>query len=169
MHRSLLLALLVLPLGCTDTPTAPADPIEPSFAKAEATTSSMVVPLDQLAFVPCAADGAGELVMLSGSLHVLSHVTENGNRFRAVSHFNPQKVTGTGMTTGTVYQGTGVSRETFSGSFTNGQYTETFIDNFRLIAKAGAESLKIHETFHVTVNANGEVTAVVEQYSADCS
>jgi hypothetical protein len=169
MRRSFLLPVLVLAVGCTDTPTAPADPIEPSFAKAATENSSTSVPLDQLAFVPCAADGAGELVQLSGSLHILSHVTENKNRFRVVSQFNPQGVRGVGLTTGTVYQGTGVTRNTFSGSFNNGQYEETFIDNFRLIGKAGAASLRIHQTFHVTVNANGDVTALVEQYNADCS
>ena len=41
------------------------------------------------AFVPCANGGAGEFVVLSGRLHVLTTLTINGNNFSGKTHFQP--------------------------------------------------------------------------------
>src|SRR5438105_2677209 len=51
-------------------------------------------------FVPCAAGGAGEIVDLSGPLHILITFTINGNNVSGTAHFQPQGIVGTGETTG---------------------------------------------------------------------
>src|SRR5213082_3095488 len=89
--------------------------------------------IDLTVFVPCAAGGAGELVDLSGPLHTLITFTINGNNVSGKTHFQPQGISGTGETTGDKYQATGVTQESFKGSFQNGQFGDTFVNNFRII------------------------------------
>lgn len=137
-------------------------------ASAEALTETINIfePVDMSFFVPCAADGTGEWVSFTGNLHVLFHTTvdENGG-FHAIAHFQPQGVNGVGSITGDIYQGTGVSRETLNGLVGE---SFTYIDNFRLIGEGTGNNYLLHETFHITVNANGEVTADVLNYSVEC-
>jgi hypothetical protein len=124
--------------------------------------------LDAIVFVPCANDGAGELVHLSGPLHVLITFTINGNNVSGKTHFQPQGVSGVGLTTGDKYQGTGVTQDKFKDSLQNDQFEETFIDNFRLIGQGPGNNFLSHETFHVTINANGDVTVVHDNLSIEC-
>src|SRR5437764_11954408 len=85
-------------------------------------------------FVPCAAGGTGELVDLSGPLHTLITFTINGNNVSGTAHFQPQGLSGTGETTGDKYQATGVTKaSSFKGSVQNGQFTQTYVNNFRII------------------------------------
>lgn len=126
------------------------------------------VPTNLLVFVPCADDGAGELVFLEGNLHILTSLTINGNNFSAKSHFQPQGISGTGQTTGDKYQATGVTQDEFKGSFQNGQFEETFVNNFRIIGQGPGNNYVVHETYHLTINANGTITASVDNFSVDC-
>jgi len=50
----------------------------------------------------------------------------------------------------------------------NGQYEETFINNFRIIGQGNGNNLLMHETFHVTVNANGALTVLIDKIESDC-
>lgn len=123
------------------------------------------IPFSQLAFVPCAADGAGELVLIEGTLHVLITETVNGNNASFKFHFQPQGATGTGLTTGDTYHATGVTQE----HVTLGPgLTDTFVNNFRIIGQGPNNNLLIHQTIHITINANGVVTAEVVNTSVEC-
>ncbi len=119
-------------------------------------------------FVPCAAGGAGELVDLSGPLHTLITFTINGNNVSGKTHFQPQGISGTGETTGDKYQATGVTQESFTGSFQNGQFSDTFVNNFRIIGQGPGNNFLVHETLHITVNANGTLTVFHDNFSIDC-
>ena len=120
-------------------------------------------------FVPCAANGAGELVDLSGPLHTLITFTINGNNFSGTAHFQPKGVSGIGETTGDKYQATGVTKDSsFKGSFQNGQFTQTFVNNFRIIGQGPGNNFLVHENAHVTFNANGTVAVVRDNFSAVC-
>src|SRR5262249_45797450 len=123
------------------------------------------IPIDISVFVPCANGGAGEVVDLSGTLHDMFAVTVNGNHFSAKVHDNPQGITGTGETTGDKYQGTGATQQQLSGNV--GEET-TFINNFRIVGQGPGNNFLVHENTHVTVNANGVVTASVDNFSIDC-
>jgi len=126
------------------------------------------IPFSAIVFVPCADGGAGENVDLSGNLHVLATLTINGNNFSLIMHDQPQGVSGTGETTGDKYQGTGVTQQSMKGSFQNGQANFTFIDRFDIIGQGPGNNFTIHETAHVTVNANGTVTVTFDNFTADC-
>lgn len=117
-------------------------------------------------FISCAAGGAGETVLLSGNLHILTHTTIDATGgFHTKYHFQPQGVSGVGMTTGTMYRGTGVSQGTVNGKV---GLQETIVNNFRVIGQGRGNNLLIHSVFHITVNANGEVTATVDKFSEVC-
>jgi len=119
-------------------------------------------------FVPCAAGGAGEIVDLSGPLHVLLSFTINGNNVSGVQHFQPQGISGTGETTGAKYQATGVTSTTFQLSLQNGQASETFINRFDIIGPGPGNNFRVHETAHITFNADGTVTANFDDFSVEC-
>jgi hypothetical protein len=116
--------------------------------------------------VPCANGGAGEEVALSGTLHDLFHITFDGSGgFHLKFHDNPQGLSGTGLTTGDKYQATGVTQSQFTGKVGS---EETFINNFRIIGQGTGNNFLLHENYHVTVNANGTLTAFVDNFRLEC-
>ncbi|HET6639839.1 MAG TPA: hypothetical protein VFH82_13775 [Gemmatimonadota bacterium] len=137
-------------------------------AAADVTTTNVIFPVDIETFVPCANGGTGEIVALSGNVHDLFHVTINGNRFKVKVHTQPQGVRGVGLTTGDKYRGTGVTQETFGGSLVNGQASSTFVNNFHIVGQGPGNNFTIAEVVHSTINARGELTAVVDHSSVTC-
>jgi hypothetical protein len=123
------------------------------------------VPFAQVVFVPCANGGAGELVLIEGRLHILITETVNDNHASLKLHFQPQGAKGTGLTTGDSYNATGVTQEHIVIGPT---FTDTFVNNFRIIGQGNDNNLLVHQTVHVTFNANGELTALVENTSVEC-
>ncbi len=131
-------------------------------ARAETVTTVEQIPIN---FV---TPGCGEPIELSGTLHLVSHVTfDDAGGIHFVSQANPQGVTGVGLTSGTVYQGTGVGRGNFN--LTAGGATEfTFVGSFKIIGHGPTDNFLVQTVFHVTVNPDGTVTTVVEQFSVKC-
>lgn len=119
-------------------------------------------------FIPCAAGGAGEVVDLSGPLHTLISFTINGNNVSGYFHFQPQGISGIGESTGAKYHATGVTSESFKNSLQNGQANSTFVNNFRIIGQGPGNNYLVHETMHVTINADGTVTVFHDNFSVDC-
>ena len=136
-----------------------------SGAPASSFTANSFFPIELTVFVPCANGGLGEDVELSGTIHDLFHVTVNDNTVHVKTHDQPQGVTGTGLVTGDKYQGTGVSQDEFTAAV--GQ-EETFINNFRIIGQGPGNNFLVHENFHITINANGTVTAFHDNFTVDC-
>ena len=125
--------------------------------------------IDQMAYVPCANGGAGELVELSGTLHTLVAVTLNGNSLLGKVQFHPQGVSGVGLSTGDVYRATGMSQTLFRSSLpAGGQYTETFVNNYRIIGRGTGNNQLVHDVVHLTINANDEVTVFHELVMGAC-
>jgi hypothetical protein len=139
-----------------------------SAARSEVIVNDSIPLTGFTVFIPCANNGAGEDVILNGDLHVLITFTINGNNFSGKDHFQPQGLSGFGTVTGDKYQGTGVTQDQFKGSFQNGQSEQSFINNFRMIGQGPGNNFLVHENFHLTFNANGDVTAVHDNFSIDC-
>lgn len=138
----------------------------PAQARATVFTDNFQEPIDIIVFVPCAAGGAGEDVALSGTLHILFRTTfDNRGGFHTKFHFQPQGVSGTGLTTGDKYQATGVTQGTDNGKV---GFESTFVNNFRVIGQGPGNNFLVHENFHITFNANGEVTAFVDNFRVEC-
>jgi hypothetical protein len=164
----LVLSIAVLLVACAQSPVTPdQDAVNDFGFSASTSTDNVVIPLDLVVYVSCANGGQGEFVQLSGSLHIIFHLTiSSSGNVVFKDHFQPQSVSGTGLTTGAAYQGTGVTQNhNFFGQV--GQ-TVSFIDNFLIIGQGPGNNFTLHENFHVTVNANGTLTTFVDNISADC-
>ena len=121
-----------------------------------------------IVFVPCADNGVGENLNLSGPLHTLISFTMNGNNVSGYFHFQPQGISGTGETTGAKYTATGVTQQSFKSSLQNGQANFTFVNNFRMIGQGPGNNFLVHETLHITMAADGTVTVVHDNFSIEC-
>jgi len=138
-------------------------PTRVASAQATTTTESIQIPLLIEVFVPCANRGAGEVVSLAGTLHEVFHITfDAAGGIHLKIHDQPQGISGFGQTTGIRYQATGVTQQQLS---TN---PFTFVNNFQIIGQGPGNNFRIHQVFHVTVNANGELTAFRDRASAEC-
>jgi hypothetical protein len=133
-------------------------------------TDNVKEPFSQDVFVPCANGGAGELVTISGRLHILFTQTEDAaGGLHLTFHFQPQGASGIGSETGDVYRAVGLTRGTTNIGTDGLPFIDTFVNNFYLIGTAGGVSFKTHNTVHVTVNANGEISAEVDNSSVTCT
>jgi hypothetical protein len=125
-----------------------------------------VIPFAQVVLVPCANGGAGELVLISGNLHILiTSTVDNNGGTQDKNHAQPQGATGVGLTTGDVYRATGVTQDQVT---INGAGEFTFVNNFRIIGPGPGNNLLVHQTVHVTINANGDMTVDVDNSSVEC-
>ena len=140
-----------------------------AFSQALAITTNDFVPFSQLVFVPCANGGAGEDVLIEGTLHLQEHITINNNRVNLKIHAQPQGVDGVGQTTGDSYQAVGVTQEQDSIPLLNGAAETTIVNNFRIIGQKTGNNLQVHQNLHITIDANGNVTTLIEHTSVDCN
>jgi hypothetical protein len=131
-------------------------------------TSSQRFEISLPVSIPCANNGSGEDVLLEGILHETFHLTVNNNKFLLKIIDNPQGISGTGQVTGDKYHATGETQDVINQSFVNGVYNETYVNNFRIIGQGTGNNFIVHENFHITVNANGTVTALLDNLTADC-
>ena len=133
-------------------------------AQATAITLNRQVPIAFDVFVPCANSGAGELVSLSGTLHVLFGLTlaPNGTILRLVSVEQPQRVSGFGQTSGGIYRGTGSTQELSNAN------VSTRVNNFRIIGEGSSSNFLVHQVFHITVSTEGEPITTVDFVSVEC-
>ena len=156
--------LLVLAMGAFATlATATA-------ARAAIVTNTSIPFTGFTAFVPCANGGAGEVIVgVGGELHILAVVTAvSGNAVFLKGLAQPQGATAVGSDTGDIYHATGVTQNEFSFSLQNGQRSVTFVNNFRMIAPGPGNNFLVHESFHMTVTANGDTTVEHDNFSIEC-
>ena len=157
-------------LACDSQPLSPPEELaatDQPIAWAVLDKENVKIPIELIQFVPCANGGLGEEVELTGNLHVLFQFAISGSgQVTLRDHSNPQGVVGTGLSTGIRYRGTGVTQS----HDRLGQVGEsfTFVNNFRVIGRGRGSNFTIHETIHVTVNANGTVTVSTEKARARC-
>lgn len=136
----------------------------PAYAQAFTITEKFVEPFDSVE-IAC----NGEEVFLSGEVHLTFHTTIDARggiheRFSLV----PSKVRGVGAETGTVYKAVGGSRSHFKADADFAPLNITDTSMFNLVSQGGSENLQVKFTFHVTVNANGVETVVVDNFSIKC-
>lgn len=120
-------------------------------------------------FVPCADDGNGELVLFSGALQFLFHFNDDrAGGFHVTSETNPQGMSGIGPVTGDLYQGTGGTGGHTNGAVSGFPYTDSFVNNFRIIGQGTGNDLIVHVNGQFTVNALGEVTVSHVNATSEC-
>jgi hypothetical protein len=108
------------------------------------------------AFLPCAADGAGEFVLLQGALEGVVHTTIDGTgRYHIGVQLRPASVSGSGEITGDVYRLTGATHNEFSGS---AAAQLTFNNEYRIVAPGPNNSAITSFTAVCTVGADGALS-----------
>jgi hypothetical protein len=138
-----------------------------STGSAHAAATAGSVPITQTVFVSCANGGAGDVVELSGSIQIVEAATfDSSGGAHFYSHFNPQGVTGTSASTGTRYQGVGVTA--FQLNLTAG-VQQVVTNNFLIVGTGSAASYRVHENVVFVLNANGTVTATVDNIRVTCA
>jgi hypothetical protein len=132
-------------------------------AQAESFTVNEFIPLE------LTAEGCGDVIEVTGTLHVLFHITFNAAGGVTVKeHFQPQGATGVGLISGATYQAVGETQQTDTDNGPGPQFEFTFVNNFKMISKGTTANYLVHDTVHLTVNNNGEVTADVVNSSEEC-
>ena len=150
MKRLLLLAWSIVALG-----------LPPASAQAAATIERDI-PFDFI--VP----GCVERVHLSGSLlGVITLTQSTAGGYVMSSHYQPQGLSGIGLTTGKTYRATGLTRDITVVTPPGGS-THTFVNQFHIVGTAGAVTFTLREIVHVTVTPSGDVTASVDNVSSSC-
>jgi hypothetical protein len=132
--------------------------------------------------VPCANGGAGEPVALTGRVHVVITTTfDASGGVHVIVHETLSDMSGVGLTTGTKYRATGTAPRFDEGGLVSvnqemiwmtpqpeGRFEATFVNNFHIIGQGPGNNLVGQVMTHVTANANGVLTAQVENGHADC-
>ena len=128
-------------------------------AQARAGAATFKIPVNITLSIP----SNGDTVTLTGDLHVQIQFNFNsggGGNFHMIT--NPQGLSGTGSVTGAKYQGTGMTQQ--DETFTAAVETK-FVNRFDIIGQGPGNNFEVHETAHVTINANGTVTASFDNFS----
>ena len=153
MRRHLILLLAVVATGL----------LAATSASASATTEK--IPFD---IVLAPEEACGEAIHLSGTLLAQFRTTETSGGNVAVGfHFNPQGITGVGLTSGATYHATGETQGTTTIR-AKGGISDTFVNNFKIIGEGSAPNVLQTDVIHLTVNANGDVTATIEKSTIRC-
>jgi len=121
--------------------------------------TSTTIPLDAITFNTC----TGEEVELSGTSHLVAQTQRDGS---IVGHFNYQNVSGVGLTSGIRYRASSVDHVRLGAPFPSDIHS---VRSFRLVGRGTEDNLLVRALFHITVNANGEVSAFIEDdLSSQC-
>lgn len=155
------LGAALLLVGCS-SPSAPRrDASLPARAAITASASpatSNTLPLHFIRSNEC----TGETVEITGTIHLVSQMRADGS---VVGHFNYQRVTGIGLTSGTTYRVTAVDQVHLSPPFPSSLHS---VQRFRMIATAGGPDLLVNALTHITVTPNGDVTASIAELTTSC-
>ena len=133
-------------------------------AQGNHTTERFTQPYDET--VAAAFTCSGEAVHIFGTLDLMAQTTTDSNGgVHAVFHITPHLAV-IGVTSGHVYHTAGPLQTVTN---TNGDQSEfQLINVIVLISPGSTDNLVLHETIHVTVNANGVNTVEFDNFRADC-
>jgi hypothetical protein len=127
-------------------------------------TFHFVFPQSFVLLNPC----TGHLVAFSGEDDALVHVTidpAGGLHRVGVVHVSE---TGTDLVTGETFRAVGAVLSVDSLDLSGSRSELTLKQGTSFVGQGPGNNLIQHETIHVTVDANGDVTASVDQLSIEC-
>ncbi len=136
----------------------------PASAAAQSTTT----PFEAVIPDPC----TGEDVLVSGSVHMVGEVHQDAHGgYHINGHYNFQGISGVGLSTGTAYHWTGGARIAVHygcGDLCSPPFEQTSGSNFELVGQGATPNEQVHALTHITVNANGVLTAEVQAFRMEC-
>jgi len=126
--------------------------------------SSITVPFDRIVFGDCSL----EEVHLVGTESVKAHVVTDSQGRDHLKISGLIDVEGTGLDSGAQYSGRQSFEEHFDPDISDYPMTFTFTLNHLLIGHGAIENQTLHQTTHLTINANGDLTALVQTINTSC-
>jgi hypothetical protein len=110
----------------------------------------------------------GEQLQVTGGIYHLDlHGVINGNNFSAVEHVNAQNFKLVGMATGTIYTGSVSYSQSFNETFTDGKFVTKTNQSILLSTAGGKNNVMVKMDVHLTLNANGTMTASIDNFRTD--
>ena len=109
------------------------------------------------------ADCTGEIVEISGIIHMISKTQADGS---VIGHFNYQGVTARGMTSGIEYRVAAVDHFHLKTSVAS---SVNSVRNFFLISPGAEDNLLVTTVYHITMNANGEIMSEINSLDMKCA
>jgi hypothetical protein len=143
--------------------------LSPAYGQSSNRAQVLSMPLDVLVDN---LDCGGELIHVTGTQHITFQtiLDAEGNVVHSVGHLNWAGVTGEGVNSGTQYRIVNVlGSSTFN---VNAGFQETVATGFQFIATGPDKStvdVRVHANLHITLNANGELTAEVSNFRSICT
>ncbi|MBA3554890.1 MAG: hypothetical protein H0W29_09070 [Gemmatimonadales bacterium] len=152
-------------VGCNPA-TAPEFPTT-SYAPQNAVTQFREkIPIEET--ITFFSECAGEIVELQiRQLLIIHEVTREGVMFHGHFTILDRGTSGVGLTSGTRYRQVGVTKGNLN-IHEPVPVTESFVNQLNLISAGSRPNLTIHESFHITINANGEIAVVRETERVEC-
>lgn len=108
-----------------------------------------------------------QLQVVSGIYHLDLHGVINNNNLTAVEHVNAQHFKLVGMATGTAYAGSVTYKQSFNVSLTDGKFVTKTTQSILLTTPGGKNNLMVKIDVHVTINAQGVLTASFDNLRSD--
>jgi hypothetical protein len=112
----------------------------------------------------------GELInIIKGIWHIDLHYMTNGNRFTLIDRSNVSGYKLINLTTGVEYTGSYISNTNFTGDIT-GEYPIQLTEKTKILLTTPGNNNNgsYFADFHITINANGELTAFVDNFRGGC-
>ncbi len=151
----MVLALFLVARGLTTVPAARA-----------ATIFNYDIPTSGVEGFPLCP--GGEAVAFSGTAHfMLTYTADAAGGIHGDYHVNGQGVTGTGLTSGAVYQFPVEQHDNFNLTAANG-YVETGTVSGQLIGQGPANKEGLDLLFHITLTPNGTVAVFIDSLTIKC-
>ena len=150
-------ALFAVALASCDAPLDPPQPSNLDLSRARTVHEVTSVPIYE--DVDCTASG-GEYIELAGTIHTNTQVVVKGQSALVMVHHSVSGVTGTGLTTGLRYRGTGSSKQITHARTGSTPVAYTLIDRTHLVQTGanGAGSIwALKVTTHLTISPSGQV------------
>ena len=126
------------------------------------------IPVEIVQDIPCANGGAGEIVTLTGELHVIIKFQINGNVVRGSFHYQPDNVIGYGSVSGNRYEAVGVTSGSFRTTVRDGEAVVSTINNFRIVGQGPGNDFEVHENVRVALHPSGDFSVIVGHSGATC-
>ena len=137
----------------------------PASAQTITETNHFVFPQVFTIVNPC----TGDALSFTGDFVAITHVTvTDAGHVVVVSNGHSSREVGVDLTTGQTFRllSSAASVGTFQASGAPSEFTVGLTNNF--VGQGPANNLIQHELQHITINANGEVSASLDQVSIEC-
>jgi hypothetical protein len=128
---------------------------------AQTISTKYVSNIPRIVVIPCVPERA----LGTFTMHTVIHFNKDG--FVTKRHSQPMGGVLIGQVTGTVYRATGVAQTIVQDINSNGAWTTTYLNIYHIVGQGGIQ-LRVHVLRHETINANGEVTAEIDNTTSVC-